>query len=256
MSRALDRRRWTRFRRGVTLPVLLIALWFFATHAGLVDSRLLPPIEAVLRAGRVEWTEGALLQNLEASLFRNLAGFAIGSTLGLAFGMALGISPLIEKLCGPLFHGLRQVALLAWVPLICMWLGLGEASKIAFIAIAAFVPVALNTYQGARAAPPQLLEVSRVLLLSPRQMFRRVYLPAALPSVVTGIHLALIYSWLATIGAEYFMALGPGLGGLILAGRDRFEMDLVILGVFILGLVGFALNLIAQFAAGRLLRWE
>lgn len=256
MSRDIQQSRWVRIRRGLTLPILLVLAWWVLTAAGLVDTRFLPPIAAVLNKGAIEWTEGALLANLQASLLRNLTGFAIGGLLGLAFGMALGISPLFERLFGPLFHGLRQVALLAWVPLICMWLGLGEASKVAFIAIAAFVPVALNTLQGTRAAPPHLIEVSRVLLLSPWQKFRKVYLPAALPAIATGIQLALIYSWLATIGAEYFMALGPGVGGIILAGRDRFEMDLVIVGVFVLGLVGFTLNLIAQFAAARLIRWQ
>jgi sulfonate transport system permease protein len=87
-------------------------------------------------------------------------------------------------------------------------------------------------------------------------MLRRVYLPAALPSILTGVHLALIYAWLATIGAEYFMTTGPGIGGLIIEGRDRFAMDLVMLGVLLLGLIGFALNCIAEFAEHRLLRWR
>jgi sulfonate transport system permease protein len=83
-----------------------------------------------------------------------------------------------------------------------------------------------------------------------------VFLPSAIPSVVTGIHLALIFSWLATVGAEYFMTVGPGIGGLITEGRERFHMDLVMLGVLVLGTVGWLLNKLATLAETRLVRWR
>ena len=105
-------------------------------------------------------------------------------------------------------------------------------------------------------APPQILEVARSLCLSRSQTLRRVYLPAAVPSILTGIHLGLIYTWLATVAAEYFMTVGPGLGGMIIAGRERFDMDLVMLGVVILGAVGYGLNRLAQWAEEYLLRWR
>ena len=83
-----------------------------------------------------------------------------------------------------------------------------------------------------------------------------MFLPSATPSILTGVHLALIYSWLATVAAEYFMTVGPGIGGLIIAGRERFQMDLVMLGVVILGVVGFSLNTGASLLEARLLRWR
>lgn len=95
-----------------------------------------------------------------------------------------------------------------------------------------------------------MLRFSRV------QLVRRVFLPAAAPSILTGIHLALIYSWLATVAAEYFMTAGPGIGGLIIAGRERFQMEFVMLGVVILGLVGFALNHGASALESGALRWR
>jgi sulfonate transport system permease protein len=145
---------------------------------------------------------------------------------------------------------------LAWIPIISIWFGFAETAKIVFIAVAAFVPVALNTQEGVESASAQLVEVARALRFNRRQLFGRVFLPSAAPSILTGVHLALIYSWLATVAAEYFMAVGPGIGGLIIAGRERFQMDLVMLGVVILGLVGFALNHVASLFEARLLRWR
>jgi sulfonate transport system permease protein len=114
----------------------------------------------------------------------------------------------------------------------------------------------MNTQEGVQAASHQLVEVARALRFTGWQLFTRVFVPSAAPSILTGIHLALIYCWLATVASEYFMTVGPGIGGLIIAGRERFQMDLVMLGVVILGVVGFALNHAASLIEARLLRWR
>lgn len=245
-----------RQRRGLALPLALLASWEIASRTGLIDPRFLPPLEAILVTAWRELARGDLLYHLAASLLRNLAGFAIGSATGVVFGVLLGLSRTAEKLVGPTFHALKQIAVLAWIPIISIWFGFAESAKIAFIALAAFIPVALNTIEGMRNAPPQIVEVTRALRFSRLQQLRRVYLPSAVPSILTGVHLALIYSWLATVGAEYFMAVGPGIGGLIIAGRERFEMDLVMLGVVILGVVGYALNAVAEHIEARVLFWR
>jgi len=238
------------------LPALLLAAWEAASRSGAVDPHLLPSLEQVLAAGDQVTGLRHVSGDLLASLQRDLTGFAIGTLFGLVFGTALGRSRLAAALLEPSFNVFKQIAIFAWVPLISMWFGVGELAKVIFVALAAFTPVVLNTAQGVRATPPHLIEVGRVLCLSREQMIRRVYLPAALPSILTGVHLALIYAWLATIGAEYFMTTGSGIGGLIIEGRDRFAMDLVMLGVLLLGLVGFALNRVAELAENRLLRWR
>jgi sulfonate transport system permease protein len=153
-------------------------------------------------------------------------------------------------------HAAKQVAVLAWIPIVSIWFGFAETAKIVFIAIAPFVPVVLNTQDGVESASAQLIEVARTLRFNRRQLFTRLFVPAATPSILTGVHLALIYSWLATVAAEYLMTVGPGVGGLIIAGRERFQMDLVMLGVVILGVVGFALNHAAGLLEARLLRWR
>jgi sulfonate transport system permease protein len=245
-----------RVRRGAVLPLLLLALWQGASLAGLVDARLLPPPEAVLRTAWRELASGDLVVDLSASLVRDVAGFSGGAVLGLLAGVLLGISRRAERVVLPTFNGFRQIAILAWIPLISLWFGMGDTAKIVFILLSAFTPVALNTFEGVRGAPPALVEVARALGFTPWQRVTRLFLPAALPSVLTGIHLGLIYAWLAAVGAEYFMTAGPGIGGLIIAGRERFEMDLVLFGMILLGAVGFLINLGAAAMERRLLHWS
>lgn len=174
----------------------------------------------------------------------------------MALGTLLGLSRIADRIVLPCFNGIKQIALLAWIPLISVWFGFDEAAKVVFIALAAAIPVVLNTVEGMRAAPKALIEVANSLRLTRVQQLFRLYLPAALPSILTGIQLALIYSWLATVGSEYFMAVGPGIGGLIIAGRERFDMDLVLLGILLRGLIGFALNSLANQLGHRLLPWQ
>ena len=245
-----------RFARGLILPAVLVLAWAAASHGGWVDRRILPPPDQVARTAVDQLFHQGLLSNLAASLARDMIGFVLGTLLGLVIGTAFGLSRLADRLVMPPFNGLRQIAILAWIPLISVWFGVGETAKIVFILIAALIPVVLNTYEGIRGASAQLIEVGRTLTLTRWQMITRLYFPSALPSIATGVHLALIYAWVASIGSEYFMTVGPGIGGLIMAGRERFQMDLVMLGIVILGLVGFLINHGASRVEARLLRWR
>jgi sulfonate transport system permease protein len=245
-----------RASRGVVLPILCLLLWEMTSHLRLIDPRILPPLEQVARTAFEQVMHEHLLYNLAASLMRDVSGFAIGTFIGIGLGTVLGLSRLADRLLTPTFNAVRQVAVLAWIPLISIWFGFGEAAKIVFIVAAAVIPVVLNTYEGMRGASTQLVEVARALKFSRWQLVTRLYLPAALPSILTGVHLALIYSWVASVGAEYFMTVGPGIGGLIIAGREQFRMDKVMLGILVLGVVGFLINHGASVIEARLLRWR
>ena len=172
------------------------------------------------------------------------------------FGALLGGSRWFDRLIGPSFHTLKQISLFAWIPMLSMWFGLGDAAKIAFIAMAAFFPVVLNTFEGIRSVPREFIEVARVYEFSTWQLLRRVVAPAAAPSIFTGIHLSLIYTWLATLGAEYLLASGKGIGNTLIDGREHFWMDLVLFGVVVIGLVGFILNWLLSALEKRLLAWR
>jgi sulfonate transport system permease protein len=238
--------------RGAVLPILLLLGWETASHTGLIDPRILPPLETVAAGA---W-DPRLPGDLAASLLRDLAGFALGSVAGVLFGGMLGLSRIAERLLLPSFDFLKQIAIFAWIPLIAMWFGVGETAKIVFIALAAFTPVVINTVAGIHSTSRQLLEVGAVLTFGPWQRIRRILLPAALPAILTGLQLALIYAWLATIGAEYFMTAGPGIGTLIVEGRERFQMSEVMLGVVLLGAIGFLCARTAVALEAHLLRWR
>ncbi|MGY3581682.1 ABC-type nitrate/sulfonate/bicarbonate transport system permease component [Bradyrhizobium sp. USDA 4341] len=139
---------------------------------------------------------------------------------------------------------------------ISLWFGFDETAKVVFIALAAALPAIFNLVEGIHATPAKLIEVGDVFRFKPLQFVLHVYVPSAVPSLLTGLHLALIYAWLATIGAEYFMAAGPDIGGLIIAGRERFDMDLVMLGILVVGTVGFVIDHGASWLEQRLIPWR
>lgn len=242
--------------RGAVVPIALVLLWWLATTLEWVDTKLVASPPAVLDAFWQAATSGELWHNLAASLQRNLSGFVIGGLIGLAFGSALGLSRLAERLVGPTFHAAKQIALFAWIPLLSAWFGFGEPAKVAFIALAVFYPVALNSFEGIRATPIELYEVARVLGLSPAQRLFKLVLPSAAPAIFTGLHLGLIYAWLATIGAEYFFSAGPGIGNAMIDGREHFEMDQVLYGLVVVGAVGLLLNRLAAWIETRTLAWR
>jgi sulfonate transport system permease protein len=140
--------------------------------------------------------------------------------------------------------------------LLSVWFGLGDAAKVAFLSLAAFFPVVLNTFEGVRSVPAELLDVARVLRFSRVQTWRKLIVPAALPSICAGMHLGLIYAWLATLGAEYLLVAGPGIANTMIDGREHFRMDLVLFGVIVVGLVGFLLNWGASRIEARALAWR
>lgn len=245
-----------RARRGLSLPIALLAGWALVCAYGLVNTHVLVPPQAVFAAAKAQLASGSLLEHLQASLARDLAGFTLGTTVGLLVGGAMGLSRLADRLLGPSFHAAKQVALFAWIPLMSVWLGSGEAAKVVFIALAAFYPVVVNTHEGVRSVGIEHIEVARVFKFSRWQVLRKVILPAATPSIFAGVQQALIYAWLGTIGAEYLLEPAPGVGNLMTDGRERFAMDVVLLGVIVTGLVGFGLNTVASVVEDRLLRWR
>jgi sulfonate transport system permease protein len=211
---------------------------------------------AVVQVFFEQWREGELVQQLLASLRRDLTGFTLGSLAGVVVGSVMGLSRLADRLVGPTFHAAKQVAIFAWIPLISVWFGSDEPAKVVFISLSAFYPVVVSTFEGIRSVGREHVEVARVFRFSHWQILRKVVLPGALPSIFAGLHLALVYSWLGTLGAEYLLAPGLGIGNLMIDGREQFKMDKVLLGVIIAGSVGFALNAFSRRLELRLSRWR
>jgi len=161
-----------------------------------------------------------------------------------------------ERALAPSFNALRQITLFAWIPLLTAWFGNGDSAKIVYIALSAFFPTALNTQEGLRSIPAHSRELARVLRFSHWQQVKLLLLPGAMPSIFIGIQIALISAWIGTVGAEYAMGVGRGIGTFMSGGREQFRMDVVLLGVLVLALVGYGVNVICTRVFRRLLHWQ
>jgi sulfonate transport system permease protein len=243
-----------RLLRALSVPLFVLFVWWLAARWKLINPLLLAPPDKVFWRALEEVQQGELLEQLLASVRRDLLGFGIGVLGGALVGGAMGVSRVINRVVGPTFHALKQVAIFAWIPLMSVWLGNGEQAKVAFIALSAFFPVVLHTYEGVRGVSNDYLEVARVFRFTPWQTLRRVVLPAAAPEFSAGIQLALVYAWLGTMGAEFLLAAGPGLGNLMIDGREQLAMDKVLLGIVIVGCVGMLFNSLAAATERKALR--
>jgi sulfonate transport system permease protein len=245
-----------RFLRSVALPAALLAAWASSARLGLVEPTALPSPETVLETAGALLRGGELWGAVGASLFRTLAGYGAAVAVGVPLGLLLGVSRRAEKLAGPSFHAWRQIAVFAWIPLISAWVGGGDPCKVAFVAVAAVAPVIFNTFVGVRSLTPELRELARVLEIGRLGLLLRVVLPSAMPQIFVGLQLALVTSWLATIGAELFLEIAPGVGAILVEGRSLGRMELVIAGILVVGAVGFTLNSAIRLVERRVLRWR
>lgn len=243
--------------RGLVLPALLIFVWQAVTSAGWVDTRIIVPPSAVLMAGWNWLNSGLALESIAASLIRDASGFVLGATAGIAIGLLFGTSKLANNLFGPTFHTLKHISIFAWIPLLSAFFGRDDPAKIVFIAFATLYPVALATIEGVRSIAKSQYEVADIYGFTPRQALFRLILPAASPQIITGLHLGLIFAWLATMGAEFLLAsTGEGLGMTVIRGRAAFRVDLIVFGMLLIGAFGMLLNALATRAEARLLHWR
>jgi sulfonate transport system permease protein len=242
--------------KGWVLPLVLLLLWEALSRQGNAYALAFVPLAQIAASLLETVRSGELLNNLLASLGTASTGLLLGGGIGLAFGSLLGLSPLADKLLGPLFHGVRQVPLLGWIPLIGLWFGNGSVAKTLLVCLAAFYPMALNTYEGLRNVEKNHLEVGKVLGIGPWQAYRHILLPAALPFVFTGIFHALAFSWIATVGSELLFSTGAGLGGLMQTAQMAARMDIVIVCVFSIGVTGLVMNLCFTRLSRHCLRWR
>lgn len=246
---------WQRLQPWL-LPLSLLALWQSATALDWVDANILVSPWTVLHTTASGVFDGSLLSALGKSLGRTLSGLLLGGGLGFALGLWLGLSCRSERVLGPTLAALRQIAIFAWVPLLTAWFGLGELAKSVFIALAAFFPLFIATQRSVLNLSPQLNEAAQVLRLSLALRLRRLVLPGAAAGIFAGLRLSLIYAWLGTIGAEYFMPSNGGIGSLMIGAQQLLRMDLIMSGMLLVGLTGAALNLIGQRIETRATRWR
>lgn len=253
--RGLLDRRGVRVAVGAALPVLLLVVWQVVSTSGLVPASMLPSPASVVEAG-IDLAERGLLGLYAAiSTQRVFIGFAFGASIGLALGAIVGLSRFGDLLLSPTLGALRTVPSLAWVPLLILWFKIGEDSKVILIAIGAFFPVYTIVAAALRHVDRHLLEVGRTFGLRGFGLFRTVQLPAVLPSVISGLRLALAQAWLFLVAAE-LIASSMGLGFLLVDSGNNGRIDRIFLAIILLALLGkLSDSILRLFETWALRRW-
>lgn len=241
--------------RGLIIPFALILAWEIAVRVGFIESRLLPaPLQIINLIGYLAANDN-LGGHIGISVLRVLTGFSIGALLALLLGGIIGLNRNWETLVDPMIQALRAIPSLAWVPLLLLWLGIDEAPKITLIAIGAFFPIYINLVAGIHNVDRKLVEVGLLYGLSCSQLIRRIFIPAALPALFTGLRSGLSLAWMFLVAAE-LIAASRGLGFLLTDGREIGRPDIVIAAILIFALLGKITDGILKWAEYRMLIWR
>lgn len=198
---------------------------------------------------------GELTHHLGVSMGRAGIGFLIGGVLGLLFGVLTGLFRSVEYVLDPSVQVLRLVPHLAIAPLIILWFGFGEMSKVVIIMTGSFFPLYINTFMGIRNVDNKLFEVARVLGFSPYQKLRRLILPAALPGILLGLRLSLAVAWIGLVVAE-LIGSQSGIGFLINEAKQNSNTEVVFVGIIIFAIVGKLIDSLFRIIERKFLFWR
>ncbi|PZP07631.1 MAG: taurine ABC transporter permease TauC [Pseudomonas protegens] len=248
----------TRWISVLTLVVLL-ALWWAVTATGLIEPLFLPPPSAVLQKGWLLATSGymdsTLWQHLAASLQR--IGLALGFAVltAIPVGIAIGANRIARGVLDPLIEFYRPIPPLAYLPLIVIWCGIGELSKVLLIYLAIFAPIAIATATGVRTVDPAKLRAAQSLGATRAQLIRHVILPSALPDILTGVRIGLGVGWSTLVAAE-LIAATSGLGFMVQSAAQFLVTDVVVLGILVIALIAFAMEMGLRALQRKLVPWH
>lgn len=244
-----------RLAHGLFLPVVCLLLWYMVTALQLFNPYLLPTPAVVGHAFVELWENGELVRNILVSLGRVLFGFLFSCLIALPLGIVCGRSSFFKNFCWTILEFFRHVPPLAAIPLIILWFGIGEESKLVIIIWASFFPLFLNTLSGIRGCDTRLLEVGASLHFSSWERLKHIELPAALPAILVGLRLSLGYSWRALIGAE-LIAASSGIGYMILDAQQLSRPDIVLVGVFCIGIIGTLIDELFLLLTVAVVPWQ
>ncbi|WP_394564424.1 taurine ABC transporter permease TauC [Pantoea sp. SGAir0180] len=259
----LRRLRWpfslTATLSTVSLLVLLF-IWWSVTTLGLIAPLFLPSPQQVLSkllsvAGPQGFMDATLWQHLSASLTRMLIALSAAALTAIPAGIAMGVSPVLRALIDPLIELYRPVPPLAYLPLMVIWFGIGETSKILLITLAIFAPIVLSTVAGVRNAQQVRLRAAASLGANRWQRLRWVILPGALPEILTGLRIGLGVGWSTLVAAE-LIAATRGLGFMVQSAGEFLATDVVLAGIAVIAIVACSLELGLRALQRRLTPWN
>ena len=245
---------WSRLAPWI-VPFVLIAAWQLASQLGWLSSRILPEPWAVAKAAWALAIAGELWTHVQVSLGRAVTAFAVGGGLGLLLGLLTGTFRTAETLLDTTLQMIRNIPALALIPLVILWFGIEETSKIFLVALGVFFPVYLNTFHGIRSVDKGLIEMAKSYGLSGWPLYRDVILPGALPSILVGVRFSLGLVWVLLIVAETISAQS-GIGYMTMNAREFLQTDIVLVGILLYALLGKLADVVSRLLERYWLRWH
>lgn len=237
------------------VPFCLLMTWQYLSSIGIIPKRILPaPIE-VIEAAQTLLSTGELFQHISVSLGRALLGFFIGGLIGFLLGIFNGISRYSELLFDTSVQMLRNIPHLALIPLVILWFGIDETSKVFLVALGVLFPIYINTYHGIKSVDKELIEMGKAYGLKGRALFFTVIFPGAMSSILVGVRFSLGVMWLTLIVAET-ISTHSGIGYMAMNAREFMQMDVIVLSIVLYALLGKLSDVIAKYFEGKLLKWD
>lgn len=227
--------------RSIVVPLILLGLWELLSATGVVSVLFLPGPLAVLRAFGSQLSSGALMSNLAPTLERYFEGFALSCLFAIPVGLLCGVSRLVRNYINAALELLRPIPPIALIPVLILWLGIGNASKVAIVAYGAFWPIWLNTLMGVQETPPLLRRAARVMGIQGIRYFTKVAFPAALPKIIAGVRISASIALIVVIAAEMVEATN-GIGYAIVTAERTFQTADMLAYIVLISLVGYAVN--------------
>ena len=234
---------------------VIIALWQTASSTGLLPPLAMPSPWAVMHAFGDMWSSGRLSADLAASVSRVAWGWIIGTVAGLVAGVAMGIWSIPRSVGIPIVSALFPIPKIALLPLLILWFGIGEPSKIATIALGVFFPTVITGYSSVDAVPRNLIRMAQSFNVPRREIIRKILLPGAMPGILAGFRITSSIGLILLIAAEMIGA-EHGVGAFILQAGNLMQTDQLVAGVVVLSLLGLAISFLLGWLERLLLRWR
>jgi taurine transport system permease protein len=239
--------------------LICLALWELTTRAGWIKPLFLPSPQAVwqqlLEVGRDGFADASLLSHIGWSALRVFGAFALALLSAVPIGLFMGVNRVVRGIFDPLVEFYRPLPPLAYLPLVVIWLGIGEASKVLLIYLAMFAPLALSARAGVRAVAIEQIHAAYSMGASRRQVLWHVILPAALPEILTGMRIAIGFGWTTLVAAE-MVAATAGLGFMVLSASKFLATDVVLMGILVIGCMALLFDLAMRWLERRWVPWK
>lgn len=240
---------------NLILILVIVSVWYIVTETGAVNSILLPSPRMIGGTFLKKIADGSLLASAGVSVGRVIKGYLCAVAAGIFMGVLIGLSDHMYRMTKVMIQILKPIPPIAWIPLVILWMGIEEGSKVFLIFLGGFFVVLVNVIDGIRYIDPKLIEVATAVETPKVKYIFQLVIPAAMPSIFTGLKVALGTSWSCVVAAE-LVAANSGIGYMISNARNFGQMDVVIIGMISIGIVGKIMDEILKLIEKKVLAWN